>query len=86
MTQQVYKYVVTPAIEIPEGGEILSVHAQEDAVFLWVKVDPDAPTELRRFHLYGTGHDINTYEPLEYIGTAHLDNGLVVHAFEEVSR
>lgn len=70
----------TGDLEMPIGAEILSVHEQHFGVFLWALVDPASKTEVRRFRVYGTGHDIPDHA-MKFIGTAHL-GGLVLHVFE----
>ena len=43
-------------LEIPEGGEILSVMTQNGEAQMWVRVDPSRTLETRRFRVVGTGH------------------------------
>lgn len=83
----VYKYVINPdvsALELPRGAKILSVAFQRDDFCMWAKVDTEAEIETRAFRVFGTGHDIPRNMGINYrfVGTAHMDNGLVFHAFE----
>jgi hypothetical protein len=85
----VYKYIIDPyssEIELPIGAEILSVAFQRDTCCVWAKVDTEAETEKRNFEVFGTGHEIprNMGIDYEFVGTAHMDNGLVFHAFERL--
>ena len=80
----IFKFELTPScsIELPKGAEILTVAEQNDAIFMWVKLDPTAPKEWRNFAAYGTGHRVSD-SPTKYIGTAFLHSRtLVLHVFE----
>jgi hypothetical protein len=81
--QTIWKYELSPECElkIPRGSIPLHVHTQNDVPMLWMLVNSDAPLEKRRFKSYGTGHKMYD-ETLQYIGTFHLNNGLVFHTFE----
>lgn len=70
-------------VSMPVGAQILCVQTQINNPCLWAVVDPDALTkEVRRFNIYGTGHEIEG-EPGTYIGTFQLAGGtLVFHVFE----
>lgn len=67
-------------IEMPKGAKVLCVQAQDGEIFLWVKLDPDHCTELRKFTIYGTGNDVPSGGV--YIGTVQIDP-FVWHVFEE---
>ncbi len=71
-------------LELPQGAEILHFNMQRNVPRLWALVDPQAPTETRRFVLYGTGHEIlETREELTFIGTALMMEGTFIwHVFE----
>jgi hypothetical protein len=81
----IFKYRLAPQIpiEMPVGAEVLCVGTQDEDIFLWASVNPDPSTvtEMRNFLVYGTGHPI-TPGPSIYLGTVHMDNGLVFHVFE----
>jgi hypothetical protein len=85
---KVYKYAVPIAdqftLKLPEGAEILSVHAQQNTPYFWALVEPTALLEKRHFRLAGTEHPIEeSREQLKFIGTVHLHDGaLVFHLFE----
>jgi hypothetical protein len=70
---------------IPEGGEVLAVGPPRDdtnQLDLWAEVDPDAPVELRAFHIVGTGHALDI-DPGRYVGTVVTHQGaLVWHVFD----
>lgn len=79
----IYKYPLelksdVQAVEMPEGAEILHVADQRGRPSLWALVDPNAPTVLRGFAVFGTGH---TCPEDGYVGTTHAD-GFVWHIFE----
>jgi hypothetical protein len=78
----IFKYQFKEKIEMYENAIILSVHEQNDDVFMWVEVDTDKPVETRYFVLYGTGHRIQN-ESRKFIGTVHCAGGQFVwHIFE----
>lgn len=87
MPKAVFKYPCSPdtfSIIMPGGAEILSVQHQSDANIaeLWAIVEPEAPIEVRYFHIAGTGHPLP--ENIKaFLGTFQLVGGeLVFHAFE----
>ena len=85
----VFKYRIGLCInqtELPVGAEILSLGFQGKEFFMWVKVDTEAATEIRRFYVFGTGAEIpqNTGTYYNFIGTGHMDIGLVFHVFEKL--
>ena len=86
--ETVYKYKINPdvsGIRLPIGAEVLSVAFQGDEFCIWAKVNPDMiETELRSFVTCGTGHLVPRGK-LKFIGTGHMDNGLVFHAWERLS-
>ena len=60
---RIYKYSLgnypsTVELSVPRGGTVRSVGEQDGVCQMWIEVDPDAPDELRRFEVVGTGHDI----------------------------
>ena len=68
--------------QVPVGAEILSVYERQGDVCLWMKVDPSAPRELRRFTLFGTSEELPR-RTMTFLGTVHLPSGsLVFHVFE----
>lgn len=84
----VWKYqtpmVDTFSLLMPKGAECLHFNMQNGVgCCLWARVDPEEPTEVRRFRLAGTG--LPDVGDGRYIGTAILeDGGLVFHLFELV--
>jgi len=86
--RRVYKYVL-PIVDdmplmLPLGAKILSVQNQNGNPCLWALVDPDEKTHVvRHFRMAGTGHDIDAYTDMVYIGTFQLHDGhLAFHLFE----
>jgi hypothetical protein len=88
MTLRIYKYKLHPdtdGVYMPKGAQVLYAREQGDDICVWALVDIDdpAPSEPRRFSVYGTGHEIRLSDPGRYVGSAHLQNGaLVFHVFE----
>lgn len=75
-------------IDIPIGGEILSIGTQVDQwgyahACMWVLVDTDYETERRSFEVFGTGHMIIGLQTLKYISRISHDS-LEWHIFEKV--
>ena len=81
----IYKYILSSAerqtLSLPNGAEILTARAQGNAVYLWAKVNVDAPSFDRTFLVYGTGHSIPEDIYMRYIDTVFI-MGLVFHVFE----
>lgn len=88
MNKTIWKYTLQPSsliLEIPEGSEILSVESQNNKICIWFLVDPSADSVEREFIVYGTGHAISDAEHKKYIGSAQLENGMLVfHVFENI--
>lgn len=84
----IYKYQILPdariqGLELPKGATILSVEVQDGLPHIWCLVDPDAPKEIRRFHMVATGRRFDT-TGLTYIGAFHGVQGwMVFHLFEQ---
>jgi len=83
---EVWKYILTDAegteIEMPKGAKIIHFDTQHGMPCIWVLVDPKAPKEIRKFKVYGTGHEI-TDKIISHIGKVLIAEGnLVFHAFE----
>lgn len=88
---KVYKFDIdyqkspSTILSLPEGAEVLCVQAQgEVEIKLWALLDPSLKMELRKFIIYGTGHEINIPpEKLEYIGSVQTHAGAFIwHVFE----
>ena len=83
----VWKYVLAvrdlTTIQVPKGAEFIHAHEQQGQICLWATVDTqETRREERTFRIAGTGH-ILTNGKFDYVGTVHLDNGLIVfHVFE----
>lgn len=85
---RVYKYEFFVAddvvIEMPKGAIIIATGSQKSGyVCLWAIVCPDAPLEMRFFHVVGTGHPIP--KGTKYVGTV-FDENFVWHVFEDRSK
>ena len=85
----VWKYTVptdgTFGMNMPAGAEVLSVHVQNGVVNMWVEVDPDVGSILKRFRVCGTGHDMPADEPRRFVGSYLLHGATeVYHLFEIV--
>ena len=81
----IYKYALGPTsvLQLPEDAQPLTVQCQQGEPVLWVKLDPQAPTQPRTFVCYGTGHPLDATTGQQYLATFQLANGLVFHVFEE---
>lgn len=83
----IYKYEINLEeiikLTIPFGSEILKFGMQNNKMFIWVLIDPErTKMEIREFHLFGTGHDIEGVNKLKYLGTA--GDIFVWHLFEKI--
>lgn len=54
-------------IAIPTGAKFLTFAILDCGPAAWFEVDPDAGLEVRRFRIFGTGHEIG--EEYDYLGT-----------------
>lgn len=88
----IWKYTLNPGrtiLEIPAGGQVLSVQMQYGEPRIWVLVDPDAKPEVREFTVYGTGHPVadDPGRQRTYIGTVQMSGGnLIDHVFETTGK
>lgn len=80
------------AIKFPKQAKILKVGIQtelySDVEYLtfWALVDPDEKeTEIKKFRIAGTGHEINVTFSLVYLDTVLCPSGLVFHVFEKLA-
>ena len=69
-------------IVMPVFSTVLTVEAKGDKIFLWAVVNTTNEEVVEKFRVVGTGHPIDLFQPY-YLGTAHLENGLVFHVFHE---
>lgn len=84
--ETIYKYCVASqgdfTLEMPAGAEILDVQVQKGIPQMWALVEMGAPTEKRKFTIFGTGFPMPEAKR-DYIGTFQMHNGaLVWHLFE----
>lgn len=84
MKSVIYKYqlalVTEQEIELPIYHNILKVAIQNGVLTLWVKVESEAPTTVKRkFFIFGTGKFFND-EKLNYLDTVFIDS-YVWHIF-----
>jgi hypothetical protein len=58
----IYKYELEitdeQSFRLPRNSRILSAGNQLGRLFIWAEVDTDIESELRTFHIYGTGNPI----------------------------
>ena len=72
-------------IKVPAGAKFLDVQVQNDTIQIWALCDENAPKEMRKIAIYGTGNPLPD-NPGEYIATFQMyDSNLVLHAFEIVA-
>jgi hypothetical protein len=71
-------------VAMPGGAQILCVQMQDGSPHLWARVDPKRKVEKRIFRIIGTGHPMEDYGKLTYVGTVQSDyqSGFVWHIFE----
>lgn len=75
-------------VVLTKGARILSVHLQRGEAYVWVMLDPDGEKVITHIEAYGTGHPIENYAGLRYIGSTFDESGspLVFHFFERTPR
>jgi len=70
-------------VPMPKDAEVLCVDVQRGVICIWTLVESEAPTEIRKFRIYGTGHEMDINEDVVYIGSVQMLGGaLVWHVFE----
>lgn len=82
----IYKYTVPITwtdheVEMPKGAQILSTDVGDpfENILIWAVVDTNAPLEVRRLEIRGTGHPLG--EVGDFIATVQ-DPPYVWHVFE----
>ncbi len=87
MNKVIYKYRIHPGItilQIPAGGQVLSVQEQNEEPHIWVLVDPNERKTDRKFQIFGTGQQFYAADK-KYIGTFQLMGGeSVFHLYEHL--
>lgn len=81
---RVYKYQLIyglQSLELPEGGEMLTVQLQRGWPHLWALVDSARPPQARAITIVGTGQRVPP--GARYISTFTVEGSpFVFHAFE----
>lgn len=92
MNYKIYKYVFKLEdffqIAMPGGSKIVKIGKQPGhptgTYCMWALVSPNNPMFVRRFRVYGTGHDITVdVSQLNYLDSI-IDDFYVWHFFEVV--
>jgi len=88
-----YQFSTTSSlgISMPRFAKILCVQVQNNVACIWAMVDPEQPTEMKHFEVFGTGHEIpdipDAFPEIParvYVGTYQEAGGkLVWHLFEK---
>jgi len=82
----IYKYGFAEAdnegpvsfFQLPTGAEVLACGMQNGGLFLWAKVDTEAPLDIRAFQLVPTGGEVPDGK---FVATV-FDAPFVWHIFE----
>lgn len=78
----IHKFQLTaPEIPMPANAEVCTFQFQHGVPTIWAIVDTDDVVELRRFHIFGTGHELPDEDRCAYVGT-YQDGPMVWHLFE----
>lgn len=83
----IYKYAVEMredfTLDLPQSAQFLDAQLQNDGVYLWARVDTNAPIRTYRFGVHGTGHPMTELtRSAPHIATFQLADGhLVFHLF-----
>lgn len=88
MAKKIYKYPInttdSQSVAMPIDYQILSIDTQNEVPCIWALIDNTLPLTLVKIRIYGTGHEINESDNLQYIGSYQLQRGLLVfHVFED---
>lgn len=74
-------------LTMPEGAELLGVGIEAGAAVVWALVDPDAPTEQRRFLAAHTGDTLPNFAgEAPFLGTAISSGGVIWHVWSGKGR
>jgi hypothetical protein len=84
MMRTVYKYELPVEdvhdLTLPVGARLVHHAAESQSLLLlWFEVNTTAPTEVRRFHVHGTGHPI--FPGSKHLGSVKVDP-FVWHIYE----
>ena len=82
--QAIYKYRLTDNVLMTKDATILSVGEQNNVIYLWALINPGSPMTSREFEVVPTGQ-VRDFTNLTFIGTCHMQSGLVFHVFEKVN-
>jgi hypothetical protein len=84
----IYKYLIDitdrQTIKLPADAEFLKVDVQNDTPYLWAMVNTSKQNIDYDIVIYGTGHDIRSWETLKHIGSFFHKNTFVWHVFHEL--
>lgn len=69
-------------VELPLGARIIYAAMQNNRITFWAEVDEEAETEVRVFHVRGTGHIPPFEEGGVHVGSM-LDGPFVWHLYIE---
>lgn len=70
-------------IGMPRDAQILAVQVQDGVPCLWALLFSTNPMETRRFRIYGTGYQVESYAA-NYVGTIQMEGeSLIFHVFED---
>jgi len=79
----IYKYALdfdsVQDLELPTGAQILDVNEQDGRIMIWAMVEPDAPLQVIKIWIQGTGQPFNP-DAKRYLGTVH-PGAFVWHIF-----
>lgn len=87
---KIYKYQLhitsTQTISLPHGFSILDFQLQKGEPMIWVLCDPEKPKVDVTFAIYGTGHEVESFD--YYVGTVQMptnewSTSFVWHLFVE---
>ena len=97
----IHKYELIPGgngvceVGTTQGAVFLSVGTQTrykqdtrdqvEGIFVWMLLDDQRPTEVRTFHVFGTGHEVPMkIAAMPFVGTVHFKTAqYVFHVFME---
>lgn len=80
--RQIWKFQLTAEdIPMPMDAEVCAFQFQAGVPCIWAIVDPDITKIVRRFKIFGTGHELPPIDQCCYVGTCQ-EGAFVWHLFE----
>lgn len=84
----IYKYKINitdkQTLNLPTDAEFLKIGTQNDVLYIWAMVNTSKKIIPYDIVIFGTGHEIKSWETLKHIGSFQHKNTFVWHVFHEL--